>query len=362
MLPAPPASEPCFPSAESRTLRIGLLTGSVPPEPCGVGDFTARLAAELGAQGVAAELVSGTAWGVTAVPGLRSRLRSLALDLLHIQYPTNGFGSGLAPHLLSLVGAPMPVVVTLHEHSQARWRRRLSSLTFALRSRALIFTTDGERAGFVRTVPWIAPRSVIIPISSNIPAGAPEPGPEPTVVYFGQIRPNKGLDDFLAAARLAEQARLGWRFVIIGAVLPRFRAHAEALRAAAADLAVEWILGGTAEAVGERLRRAHAAYLPFPDGASLRRGSMLAALANGLPVLTTRGGQTPADLAQTVRFVTDPPDLVAALAGPLADEAERARMAAASLAYAQAFAWPRIARRHAGLYRAVVTGSSLAEV
>lgn len=335
-------------------LRVALLTGSVPPEPCGVGDFTARLAAALIDQGVDAQLVSGPEWGLAAVPQLRRQLRTLGADLLHIQYPTTGFGSGLAPHVLSLGGIGMPVVVTLHEHSQAHPLRRLSSLAFALRSQALVFTTEGERSSYLRSAPWVGRRSVVIPIGSNIPAGPPQPGPQPVVVHFGQIRPNKGLHDFLAAAQQAQREELPWRFVVIGAVLPAFRRFAEDISRPAQDLPVEWRLDQPAAIVGEQLRQAHVAYLPFPDGASLRRGSMLAALANGLPVLTTRGGQTPPDLAAAVRFVDDPPGAVAELRRLLTLPDERPQLVQRSLAFAARLAWPRIARRHRALYRLLV--------
>jgi glycosyltransferase involved in cell wall biosynthesis len=44
-----------------------------------------------------------------------------------------------------------------------------------------------------------------------------------------------------------------------------------------------------AEAVAESLRGCDLVLQPYPDGASSRRGSLMAALANGVPVVTTVG-------------------------------------------------------------------------
>lgn len=100
---------------------------------------------------------------------------------------------------------------------------------------------------------------------------------------------------------------------------------------------------------------------PYRDGASPRRGSLLAALAQGVPVVTTtpaRGGYdglpAPRDGA-TALFV--PPDDAAALADAawriLSDGALAARLGAGARAYAARLAWPAIARQHHALYEAI---------
>ena len=46
------------------------------------------------------------------------------------------------------------------------------------------------------------------------------------------------------------------------------------------------------EEVSVYLSKARCAYLPFPDGASLRRGSLLACLEHGVKVLSNRGASS----------------------------------------------------------------------
>jgi glycosyltransferase involved in cell wall biosynthesis len=108
--------------------------------------------------------------------------------------------------------------------------------------------------------------------------------------------------------------------------------------------------------VSAHLLAADCAALPFRDGASFRRGSLLAALAHGCPLITTAPADpaTTADLADGRVALMIPPGDSAALAAALARLAAspelRAALAAAGPRAAAPFAWPAIARRHTQLY------------
>jgi glycosyltransferase involved in cell wall biosynthesis len=228
-------------------------------------------------------------------------------------------------------------------------------LPFAVRSARLVFVTEAERQTFLRTAPWALSRSEVIPLASNIPflsAGERDPN---RVVYFGLIRPRKGLEEFLKAARLGNQTAL--RFRIVGAPDPRHVDYFEALRKAHEDLAVTWIVGRDASEVAEELASATYAYLPFPDGASERRGSLLSVMGNGVVTLTTRGRHTPEDMWPAAVFVRDPEEAVRVLVGLGQSEGERRRLSEAALQYGRRFSWDEVARRHLELYRTVLFGT-----
>ena len=144
---------------------------------------------------------------------------------------------------------------------------------------------------------------MLIPIGSNIAVAPPEGydraawrarlgiGADATLLaFFGLISRTKGLDTLLDAL-----ARLPARFhlLVIGgaATAPEDRAYAEAIRQQIVELGLDQrvtITGHCAEAdVSAHLLAADIAALPFADGASFRRGSLLAALAHGLAVVTT---------------------------------------------------------------------------
>ena len=50
------------------------------------------------------------------------------------------------------------------------------------------------------------------------------------------------------------------------------------------------------EGVALQMASSLAAYLPFPDGASYRKGTLLASLTNGLPGVTTVASTTPVEM------------------------------------------------------------------
>jgi glycosyltransferase involved in cell wall biosynthesis len=114
---------------------------------------------------------------------------------------------------------------------------------------------------------------------------------------------------------------------------------------------VEWSVGLDHEAAGRALGEAAFAYLPFPDGASERRGSLLACLAAGNVVVTTRGPQTPSALDGAVRYAASPHEAAEVLGALAADERAVARLRAAAMAFAARFSWESIAERHVELYR-----------
>jgi len=210
----------------------------------------------------------------------------------------------------------------------------------------------------------------LIPIGSNIPV-APPPGYTPAawrarlgappdtllVAYFGLLSPSKGVD--LLVEALATLRR-PWRLLLVGggASVPSDLAHAQTVRAriAALGLAARVIETGHAEAaaVSAHLLAADLVALPFRDGASFRRGSLLAALAHGCVVVTTQPAD-PADaalLAPAAELVppNDPTALAAALARLAADAPARAARAAAATTLAAHFGWATIALRHEQLY------------
>ncbi|MEX1158928.1 MAG: hypothetical protein WEC79_08380, partial [Thermomicrobiales bacterium] len=100
----------------------------------------------------------------------------------------------------------------------------------------------------------------------------------------------------------------------------------------------------------EALAQAGAIVLPFRDGASLRSGSLLAALRTGRPVVTT-APRSVGDLGELMEL----PQLIAA---PASDPAELRAVIARALAWSGTpatlpgrFRWQSIATEHRALYQ-----------
>lgn len=329
-------------------MKITFITGSYPPDVCGVGDYTYHLAEALRLQGVTVEIIHQDDWRLRNVPRLLRRIKALHSDLVHLQYPTVGFGAHLTPQVLSILA---PGVITLHEISQAHVLRRLALYPFTFRSRHILITTDYDRQYALSWAPWIRWRSSVIPVGSNIVALNRERGEtRDDIVYFGMIRPDRGIEDVLTLASLAKEKGLPFVLRVVGKPHPNCSEYFDSLRARSQGLPVIWDIGLSDENVAELLAGTRIAYMPFPDGASERRTSLFALLTNGVPTVTTRGLATPVAMEEAVAFSRDPQDAVSTINRILSESGYRDELSARARAYARRFSWETIAIQHRQLY------------
>jgi glycosyltransferase involved in cell wall biosynthesis len=334
-------------------MKVALVSGSLPPAPCGVGAYTECLAESLLSHGIDAEIVDGDKWGLFAASCLHKRIRAISPDIVHLQYPTLGYGAGLAPHLLSVLD---PGVVTLHEVRSTHIFRRLSVVAFAVSARQLVMTNEYEWRYVTRFAPWLRRRAWVIPVGSNVPAASVRHCERSSndVIHFGLIRPDKGLDQVVQLARELRNRRSRLRVTIIGAVVPGWSDYFCHLQQSSVGLGINWRTGLSVVEVAQELSRSGVGYLPFPDGASERRGSLLALLAAGVATITTRGPETPASLSSAVRFASTASEAATIVERLSWDEEAARSVARAGQRYAKRFRWGRIAAMHASVYESVL--------
>ncbi len=327
-------------------------------------------------------------------------------DVVHLQYQPAAFGMAAAvswlPGWLRQRFAGLRVVTTFHDLRVPYLFPKAGRLREAVRDRlvrgndAAVFTDqdDWAAAGAVRRQGryWI-------PIGSNLAVAPPagydrrrwraQAGADDAtflVVHLGFLNRSKGLETLLdAVVRLRGQGRRV-RLLLVGAEVgasdPANRAYAGELERRLGVLALSGLverLSLVPPAIASAyLLAADAAAFPFRDGASLRRGSLLAALAHGLPTVSTaapdaRATRRVAPQDRSTSFGFSPPSVAlrdeetlllvppgdsAALATALArladDPALRARLAAGGRALTAALSWPRIAEAHRDLYAALL--------
>jgi glycosyltransferase involved in cell wall biosynthesis len=169
----------------------------------------------------------------------------------------------------------------------------------------------------------------------------------PVLLFFGLLRPYKGLDTLLEAYAGIEGAEL-W---IVG----RPRMEVEPLRAAAARARgpVRFVTRFVEDAeIPSILRRADVLVLPYSDAE--QSGVLYAGLAFGKPmVLSAVGGFPEVAAAGAARLVppADPAALARALEELVGDESERRALAsAAAAAAAGPYSWDAAAERTLSLY------------
>jgi glycosyltransferase involved in cell wall biosynthesis len=170
----------------------------------------------------------------------------------------------------------------------------------------------------------------------------------PVVLFFGLLRPYKGLDTLLEAFRQVEGAEL-W---IVGN--PRMAVEPLRRLAAASARRVRFLTRFVDDAeIPPIFRRADLVVLPYRDAE--HSGVLYTALAFGKPLVLSAVGGFPEVAAQgAARLIPpeDPAALAATLAEIAGDESARAKLAAAArVAAAGPYSWDAAAQQTLALYR-----------
>lgn len=298
--------------------RALLVCGAFAPEPCGVGDYTSRLAAHLAEQGCEVHVLTSTR--AEPQPGIHVHARvvdwkanedvravldevmgGIRPNVVQIQYPgsygaaNRALAGNLLPKWVRATG--VRVCTTLHEWGERKLQWKLRAGFMALSSDALVAVTSHD-AHILRRVPLVGRRVVRhIPIGANLefdrlPA---QRGDVPVLGYFGFLHPLKGVSELVDAAALLRDRGVAYRLDLHGHFHPDRDSHHASIRAQvdAARLGDHVRFPGPvpADAAGaaEAFRETTIGVLPFREGVSERRGSFLALGQAGFPILTSPG-------------------------------------------------------------------------
>jgi glycosyltransferase involved in cell wall biosynthesis len=283
------------------------------------------------------------------------RYRGLArsADVVHFQWLTLPALDG------ALLPRGRPLVLTAHDvlpreriagsHAAQRrlYRHFDAVIAHSQSGRARLVDQAGVDPARVHVIPHGAFAYLAALPDAELPAEL-TPTRRPVVLYFGLIRPYKGLDVLLEAWRGIEDAEL-W---IVGR--PRFELGG--LRSEEAS--VRWVPRYVSDLeLAACFRRADLVVLPYLE--IEQSGVLATALAFGSPLLATDvGGFREVADAGAARLVPpgDAPALHQALVELLADAQERERLSKAAAAFAAGDAsWERVAERTAALYATLVS-------
>lgn len=379
----------------ARQLRIGFITGEYLPMTGGVGAFTHILARTLASQGHEIHVLtdergyqphagitlnaSVRGWGLAALR--MAHTWAAGLDVVAVQYQTAAYGMSPVVHWLPDVVHPIPVVTTFHDlrypylFPKAGGLRPWIVRRLARASAGVIATNheDSDALGF-------HPHAALIPIGSNIASVAQTDADRAavrlqlgidadtfTIAYFGFINTSKGVATLIDALNLAAQSGLRWRVIMIGdregASDPTNRAYAAQIDHQIARYglqdAVLWTGYADEADVSAYLYAANCIALPYRDGASLRRGTLMAALTAGRPIITTRPSVAIPDFIDGENMLLVSPDDAPALLTTLRRLAEDSllqhHLSAGAGLLANNFGWDEIARRTVDHLLAVIT-------
>lgn len=311
-------------------MRIALLSPRLPPDHCGVGDYAARLALELAAQGhdvhaftfqPRPQPIERVAVHPTTLKVLPAQLRELRIEALSIQYTPYLYGrGGIHPGFVAWLAA-LPalapdtrIALTAHElhYPVALTREGLTFgvaqaaqwLALSLAAPRIFFTYERAWEQATRRLAWKRDRLSWLPVGATIdetsergparPANSVVPAHHRLLLHFGSAHPTRIFGHlFSALDRVRDE--LGADRVTLAFVGLEDGALDAKLRGAGRMDLRPLIRGlGYLPPSGVRawLKRADAVLAPFLDGISTRRSSAIAALAHERPLVTTRAWST----------------------------------------------------------------------
>lgn len=376
-------------------MRIGIVSGEYPPMQGGVGAYTSILAETFHQQGHTVAVLSSAGahspdpaisitttpnWHPASLLALRRWVQRERLDMVDLQYQTAAFGMSPVIHFLP-DAIPVPTITTFHDlrfpylfpkaGAFRQWIvRRLARMS------AGAIATNHEDELPLRALTTTA----LIPIGSNIRAPLPTPASRQQqrgawgvrddqfiIGYFGLMNHSKGLDILLTSLRSLLDSGIPARLMLVGGGLGSsdptnadfmrgFTAQIAALGLEDAIQATGYLEADSAVAAG--LNACDVIALPFADGASYRRGSLMAALQYGCPIITTRPTvSVPAfENDQNVRLIprSDADALTKALRDLWEQPEERARLSAGARNLSSLFDWNQIARAQLAFFERVL--------
>lgn len=349
---------------------------------CGVGDYTAKLANALhGCDDTAVAVVTHAAavpkpaafqfevfpvartWGISDLIPISSIVRPWRPDIMHIQYPTQGYGHGLLPWFLPTLFsiANVPIVQTWHEYHPERVRRNILN---AVLGGGLVVVRPDYKAMMPGWYRWLIRNKSFrfIPNASAIPQvelteeqrlklrSRFAPRTKEVVVFFGFVHPAKRVELLF---EIADPKR--HHLILIGDLNVDDAYHNGILRLAsegrwAGHVTMTGFL--SPEEVGQILAASDAVVLPFRDGAGIWNTSIHAALSQGTFVLATSQEGCGYNSSENIYFAR--PDDVADMSCALrtyigTKKAQEIRDPASN--------WRSIADSHRSLFQQLITGN-----
>jgi glycosyltransferase involved in cell wall biosynthesis len=304
----------------------------------------------------------------------------MGADWLHVQYQTAAFqmhpAINFAPYLWQQWG--VRTAWTYHDllvpylfPKAGDFLRRWVTERPAFVANVTTVTNEGDYRQLAGRVDSLFK----IPIGSNVQGRTLSPAerqirrqergyPDDALVigYFGFLNRSKGgltlietLDHLVQAGRNAHLLMVGER---VGASDPTNYGYLQTVEARIAALGltdrVQWTGHQSDAEVGADLNAVDLLFMPYVDGVSLRRGTLMAGLVNGCAIVTTEPQDPLPELVDGRDLLTVPPEDAAASAAAILRIADDPVLAQRLRSHARQssgqFTWAAIAAQHCDLY------------
>jgi glycosyltransferase involved in cell wall biosynthesis len=352
---------------------IAFISGEYPPDVGGVGDYTCHLRHALERVGHHTSIVSrghvGGRWNARALAWLLRHAPKTGV--VHIQYQAAAYDLlgdiCLLPALLRRLRPRLRCVTTFHDvrvpylFPRAGPLREAAIRLLARTSHAVLAADRRDLAALSRA----ARQTFHVPIGPNVACAPPEGfervafrrglGLEPgdlALVYFGMLNASKGLDLLLDSFEQVLRSQPRARLLVLGGpagasdptdLRTASRVSGSLQRFRSRTLQTGWL---PQPELSAHLLAGDVALLPYLDGASARRGSLLACAEHGLPIISTQPAGS--EVAPYVRAVD--PDAAALADAVLRAARDPAPLSTLSRTLASEMSWSRITALHVAMY------------
>lgn len=354
---------------------------------CGVGDYTNILARYLKKTGLNIKILTSDNdnviedgisirlikdWNFKCIIDIIKYCKENKVNILHIQYPTQGYGFKIGINILPLylkfynlfMSKKVKVITTLHEFSQSHILRKISMIPLIMFSDKIITTNKEEKDVIMKWLPFIKETKIeIINIGSNImPHKETEDikNSNHIITYFGFIRPDKGLDNLIRAIMLTKVYKEDdFKLNILAELNYNNKYHREILKLIdniSFDKNKINITGYLPDYdISKYLYNTNLSVLPFKDGLTYRRGSFIASIVHNLPVISTYTNLTSKDLLDFLNeYLVEPnneQELAKAIDRFFYDISYRNKLIEKVKKMKDLFDWNKIALKHKRLYK-----------
>ena len=369
-----------------------IVSDQFPPTKGGIGDYTALLANSLIDRGARVSLfvpkgsvhsncrasiaAAYPTWSWFTLGLLHRTLESTGTQWVHLQhnggmYQNCRLAAYLLPLYLRWKRWPGRIAVTFHDINRRPLFPKANALMDWLIRRLakdadLVIAADTTD---VDTLRGFGATAYQVPIGSNIPVADENTetrahiraryGIPPDHFLLGHFGTALGLEILFEAVSRLPLATL----LLVGKTVSRGNLGAidqvpdsirEKLKRLGIESRVRWTSHLPVTDVADALFACDAIVLPYPAGASLRHGGMLAALSQARAIITTTPQKPLGSIISARTLVTVPPGDVSALVTAIAEVLEnpdrKSELEKAAFAARDFFSWETISREHMKYY------------
>lgn len=284
---------------------------------------------------------------------------------IHMEYPGDLYGktflASFLPYLTKIYNKKyhkqVSFNVRLHEFSRARFLRKIAILPILWFSDRIYVPAKKDREIVSKLMKGNAIRTTI---GTNIKVVSNEliESKKITISFFGSVYPGKGIEKMLSVWNCIhkEDCENKYTFKIIGDVGTETNNHFCSYHKQIWNLIEEYGLREVIEvtgylsdeAVSSEIQNTQIATLLYEDGLTLRRGSFLAYLAHGVPIVTSWGDEEARELFEGhsgIRMVSSETEAISAIKEySNISRDERAAIRDDNIELSKFFEWKRIAK------------------